>query len=403
MKRCKACGENFESQFSFCPVDGSSLVAVEAVADCEYRLTLLSDERLTRRLAREVAFGLAQLERAWPRFKADPFTFTRDQFDELKRISKRAWSRHLTAGLITSAAAVFCLILSVFLLEKHAAQRRAADEAGDLLNTVTIDFHFLPNESAKPGLGAGEKGRAGFENGRGQGSRPTPARAQGGGGGGDHAQLPPSQGRLPQPSVIPAPIPTTYARLPPQALPAAGIDIDPVLWKDLPFPAYGDPRSKSSTPSNGPGAGGGVGTNQGPGIGEGNGPGFGPGRKGNMGGGDNSPGGGGKGGAPGDNPNGDLDRIYRPAEVTVRAQVLFKPEPQYTEEARRSQITGTVILSVVFSRSGQVTNIRAVQTLCCGLTEKAIASARQIRFVPATRNGQTVSTYMQLEYNFNLY
>ena len=203
--------------------------------------------------------------------------------------------------------------------------------------------------------------------------------------------------------MIPAPIPTTYARLPPQALPAAGIDIDPVLWKDLPFPTYGDPRSKSTMPSNGPGDGGGVGTNQGPGIGEGDGPGLGPGRKGNMGGGDNSPGGGSKGGAPGDNPKGDIDRIYRPAEVSVRARVLFKPEPQYTEEARRSQISGTVVLSVVFSRNGQVTNIRAVQTLCCGLTEKAIASARQIRFTPAMRNGQTVSTYMQLEYNFNLY
>jgi hypothetical protein len=58
---------------------------------------------------------------------------------------------------------------------------------------------------------------------------------------------------------------------------------------------------------------------------------------------------------------------------------------------------------VVFSRTGQVTNIQAVQPLCCGLTEKAIAAARQIRFVPATREGQPVSVRMQLEYNFNLY
>jgi len=44
-----------------------------------------------------------------------------------------------------------------------------------------------------------------------------------------------------------------------------------------------------------------------------------------------------------------------------------------------------------------------MQSLQGGLTEKAIAAARQIRFVPATRNGQPVSMYMQLEYNFNLY
>jgi hypothetical protein len=61
------------------------------------------------------------------------------------------------------------------------------------------------------------------------------------------------------------------------------------------------------------------------------------------------------------------------------------------------------VLRVVFSSSGDVTNINAVQKLGGGLTEKAIAAAREIRFVPATRNGRAVSTYMQLEYNFNLY
>ena len=134
------------------------------------------------------------------------------------------------------------------------------------------------------------------------------------------------------------------------------------------------------------------------------GPGFGRGRDGNMGDGPNTPGGGGIGGSKGNNPNpNDADRVYSSPDVTQRARVLFKPEPQYTEEARKNSITGTVILRVVFSRTGEVTNIRAMQSLQGGLTEKAIAAARQIRFVPATRNGQPVSMYMQLEYNFNLY
>lgn len=83
--------------------------------------------------------------------------------------------------------------------------------------------------------------------------------------------------------------------------------------------------------------------------------------------------------------------------------MIAKPEPQYTDEARRNQTTGTVVLRVVFSRSGDVTNIRAVQSLPFGLTEKAIVAARQIRFSPATKDGHPVSVYMQLEYNFNLY
>lgn len=83
--------------------------------------------------------------------------------------------------------------------------------------------------------------------------------------------------------------------------------------------------------------------------------------------------------------------------------MIAKPEPQYTEDARRNQITGSVVLRVVFSRSGEVTNIRAINPLPFGLTERAIAAARLIRFRPAMKDGQPVNVFMQLEYNFNLY
>jgi hypothetical protein len=95
------------------------------------------------------------------------------------------------------------------------------------------------------------------------------------------------------PSEISGAIPTTYARVA-QSLPEAGINIDPVLWKDLPFRDYGDPRSKSLVPSNGPGEGGGVGNGKGQGIGSGDGTGFGPGNKNNMGEGDGDRGCGGR-------------------------------------------------------------------------------------------------------------
>jgi TonB family protein len=164
---------------------------------------------------------------------------------------------------------------------------------------------------------------------------------------------------------------------------------------------YGDPRSKSTAPSNGPGDDGGMGTGTGQGIGEGLRSGFGPGTDGGIGGGPNRPGGGGIGGSEGNNP--DPDRIHSQSQVTERARVLAKPEPQYTEEARRNGITGSVVLRVVFSRSGAVTNIRALQTLPFGLTERAIMAARLIRFHPATKDGLPVNVSMQLEYNFNLY
>jgi protein TonB len=89
--------------------------------------------------------------------------------------------------------------------------------------------------------------------------------------------------------------------------------------------------------------------------------------------------------------------------VTSKARLISKPEPQYTEDARKNQVVGTVVLKVVFSSNGSVTNIRTVSGLPYGLTERAIAAARQIKFVPATKDGHPVSMWMQLEYNFNLY
>lgn len=90
-------------------------------------------------------------------------------------------------------------------------------------------------------------------------------------------------------------------------------------------------------------------------------------------------------------------------DVEQKVIVLTKPEPSYTESARQSRTTGTVVLRVVFSSTGGVTNIQVVSGLPNGLTEQAIAMVKQIRFVPGMKNGQLVSTWMQLEYNFNLY
>jgi TonB family protein len=95
--------------------------------------------------------------------------------------------------------------------------------------------------------------------------------------------------------------------------------------------------------------------------------------------------------------------VFAGRDVTGKAAVVTKPEPRYTEEARKNQITGTVILRAVFTSSGAVANIHAVSKLPDGLTEKAIEAARQIRFIPASKDGRFVSMWMQLEYNFNLY
>jgi protein TonB len=99
----------------------------------------------------------------------------------------------------------------------------------------------------------------------------------------------------------------------------------------------------------------------------------------------------------------DANRIFKASEVNARVRVLEKPEPSYTESARKFSITGTVVLRAIFSKDGTVTNITVLRKLPHGLTKRALDAASKIKFSPALKDGQAVSTWIQLEYNFNLY
>jgi len=72
----------------------------------------------------------------------------------------------------------------------------------------------------------------------------------------------------------------------------------------------------------------------------------------------------------------------------VPAEVVFKPTPAYTTEARNLRIEGEVVLEVVFEASGRLRIVRVVQGLGHGLDESAVHAAEQIRFKPAKRDGQ---------------
>ena len=312
--------------------------------------------------------------------------------------AKPSDSRNVLSGIVAAFALLLLLVGgAVFLDRRHQAAVAAAAEDQVELTQMISD---IPNEQPTP-----DEGNAGMAKGSGGGSKAEKIKPGGGGGGGREQQQPASFGKLPQASLtipqVVAPNPNPPPIKNPSLPMPATLDADPVLFPpDTRNLAYGDPKSKSTALSSGPGTGGGIGTGTGGGVGPGSGGGFGPGEGGNTGGGPRREGGGGPGGGGGGT---DYNRIFRSSEVSSRARVLSKPEPSYTESARKNQITGTVVLRAVFSSSGSVTNISTIRGLPDGLTERAIAAAKQIKFVPAQKDGHPVSMWMQLEYNFNLY
>jgi TonB family protein len=100
-------------------------------------------------------------------------------------------------------------------------------------------------------------------------------------------------------------------------------------------------------------------------------------------------------------PSAIAARAPTPPPATA-AQILGKPRPAYTEEARRLEIEGEVQLEVVFGASGAVYILRVVRGLGHGLDENAVIAAKGIRFVPAKRDGHTVDSTAMVHIIFQL-
>ncbi len=200
----------------------------------------------------------------------------------------------------------------------------------------------------------------------------------GGGGGGAREQTPPSKGKLPKVA------PKQFVPPQLQKVEQPKLVMEPTIIAQadtLPkvnMPMLGDPLSGLSAPSQGSGSGG-FGSGKGGGVGSGSGPGFGPGSGGGTGGG-----------------------AFRVGGGVSAPSVLFKVEPEYSEEARKAKFQGTVVLSIVVDPSGKARDIRVIRPLGLGLDEKAIEAVNKWRFKPGLKDGSAVPVQATVEVNFRL-
>ena len=92
----------------------------------------------------------------------------------------------------------------------------------------------------------------------------------------------------------------------------------------------------------------------------------------------------------------------RPERVDVAVEVLSKPTPTYTDEARALKLEGDVLLEVEFCASGQVRVVRIVRGLGHGLDESAARAAEQIQFKPARTSSGPVDFRTTVQITFRL-
>ena len=85
------------------------------------------------------------------------------------------------------------------------------------------------------------------------------------------------------------------------------------------------------------------------------------------------------------------EQIFTTREVDKSFELVMNSHPEYTEIARQNKVTGTVILKCTLASDGVIRNIQPIEGLPYGLTEKAVAAARLLKFIPAMKDGKYVS------------
>ena len=210
---------------------------------------------------------------------------------------------------------------------------------------------------------------------------PSATRSGGGGGGGDDDKFAASKGSPPKFAPEQITPPAVVVRNDNPKLTADPTVVGPPQLQLPQMAAMGDPLSLVLGPaSNGVGSGAGIGSGSGGGVGSGRGPGVGPGAGGGIG-----------------------DGLYRVGGGVSAPRTLYAPDPEYSEEARRSRFQGSVLLALIVGPDGNPRELHIMRSLGLGLDEKALDAVRTWRFEPARKDGVPVAVRISVEVNFRLY
>ena len=197
----------------------------------------------------------------------------------------------------------------------------------------------------------------------------------GGGGGGNRMPEPPKPAELPGREEVTVPVidPEPTPEPTPEEPPVEQLNIPAQLLAAATEISPGLIESDQASASTGSGGGSGAGAGEGSGLELGTG--------GGVGGG-----------------------IYRPGSGVINPRILREVKPQYTADAMRAKVQGTVLLECVVLADGTVGRIDVVKSLdpTFGLDLEAVKAARQWRFQPGTRFGEPVNVLVTIELTFTL-
>jgi periplasmic protein TonB len=207
------------------------------------------------------------------------------------------------------------------------------------------------------------------------------ATEDGRGGGGQNDPDPAQAGHLPK--ITPRPFVPPAAHVentqPVLSMEMAILGDPSIIVPAINLPLGGDPNGVLGRISGGTGGPTGIGDHGNGGIGKKDGPGY------------------GDADAPG------IGRVRTGlGDSVTQPRLLSKIEPEYSDEARKVKLQGSVMLRIVVDEQGRAESIEITRGLGLGLDERAVEAVRKWRFSPGTRGGRPVPTAALVEVTFRL-
>lgn len=102
------------------------------------------------------------------------------------------------------------------------------------------------------------------------------------------------------------------------------------------------------------------------------------------------------------NVDDEVKVVFTSKEVTKKAEILFNPVP-YLSHAAAESVNRELKLHVVLCPKGYLSNIELLSKLPDGVRETTIETVRNIRFIPAEKDGKRVAQYATLSYRYESY
>jgi periplasmic protein TonB len=113
-------------------------------------------------------------------------------------------------------------------------------------------------------------------------------------------------------------------------------------------------------------------------------------------------------------PNPDASGKYHLGDGVSPPQLLFAPDPEFTSQARRKRLEGTVVVALTVDTAGNPQDVRVARSLAqdvskkykqiaVGLDDNAVAAVKQYHFQPGQFKGKPVPLEIEVKVNFRIF